>query len=178
MPGLPRDEIGEQWLIAAQRIGLDHVFLQRSVWQRCASFSRFGTITLDSWQAFGLSATIHDSASFGPIHGVEPQEGCCRDKYSSRTVEPFSAVFRLVCGEGRERSKSLETKVAEVHGNRTHRAHLPVNPTGFEVQAAHQARFTSAADILPESAIHTASGTDSVSSIRSRSSTISPSSDA
>ncbi len=31
-----------------------------------------------------------------------------------------------------------------MHGNRTHRAHLPVNPTGFEVQASHQARFTSA----------------------------------
>jgi len=28
--------------------------------------------------------------------------------------------------------------VAEVHGNRTHRAHLPVNPTGFEVQASHR----------------------------------------
>jgi hypothetical protein len=34
--------------------------------------------------------------------------------------------------------------VAEVHGNRTHRTYLPVNPTGFEVQASHQARFTSA----------------------------------
>ena len=43
-----------------------------------------------------------------------------------------------------ETVNSLITKVAEVHGNRTHRAHLPVNPTGFEVQASHQARFTSA----------------------------------
>ncbi len=34
--------------------------------------------------------------------------------------------------------------MAEAHGNRTHRAHLPANPTGFEVQASHQARFTSA----------------------------------
>jgi len=34
--------------------------------------------------------------------------------------------------------------MAEVHGNRTHRAYLPANPTGFEVQASHQARFTSA----------------------------------
>ena len=34
--------------------------------------------------------------------------------------------------------------MAEVYGNRTHRAYLPVNPTGFEVQASHQARFTSA----------------------------------
>lgn len=39
---------------------------------------------------------------------------------------------------------SLKTKVAEVYGNRTHRAYLPVNPTGFEVQADHQAGFTSA----------------------------------
>ena len=42
------------------------------------------------------------------------------------------ALFRVVDDEGQERSKSLKTKVAEVHGNRTHRAHLPVNPTGFE----------------------------------------------
>ena len=35
-------------------------------------------------------------------------------------------------------------KMAEVHGNRTHRAHLPVNTIGFEVQASHRARFTSA----------------------------------
>ena len=33
--------------------------------------------------------------------------------------------------------------MAEVHGNRTHRTRLPPNSTGFEVQASHQARFTS-----------------------------------
>jgi hypothetical protein len=42
--------------------------------------------------------------------------------------------------------------MAEVHGNRTHRAHLPVNTTGFEVQASHRARFTSVtAAIVAES---------------------------
>ena len=35
-----------------------------------------------------------------------------------------------------------------MHGNRTHRAHLPVNTTGFEVQASHRARFTSARDSI------------------------------
>jgi hypothetical protein len=70
-----------------------------------------------------------------------------RNKYNSRTMEAFSARFRVFDGEGQERSKSLKTKVAEAYGNRTHRAHLPVNPTGFEVQASHQARFTSAAPL-------------------------------
>ncbi len=54
------------------------------------------------------------------------------------------AFSRMLYSEGWMRAKSLKTKVAEAHGNRTHRAHLPVNPTGFEVQASHQARFTSA----------------------------------
>ena len=38
----------------------------------------------------------------------------------------------------------VEAGMAEVQGNRTHRTYLPVNPTGFEVQADHQAGFTSA----------------------------------
>ena len=57
---------------------------------------------------------------------------------------PVPGFCGRCCQRRLGQDKLLKTKVAEVHGNRTHRAHLPVNATGFEVQASHQARFTSA----------------------------------
>jgi hypothetical protein len=47
-------------------------------------------------------------------------------------MEPFLTFYRVYWSEGWMRAKSLKTKVAEVHGNRTHQTRLPANPTGFE----------------------------------------------